>query len=226
MICAGVEGRGPHWRSRVWIALLPSVLGVLGCDLGGPRPAATEGTSAAAVPAASPSRVPAQGAAGSAAAAVPAAARCVQPLAVPAPTVAAPASRCPADPDGPLRLPTGQVQFTEAPSAPKVTVELALDDPARARGLMYRTQMDGDHGMLFSWDADARRSFWMQNTCIPLDLLFIAGDGTVVGILEQVPTLNTLPREVPCPARHVLELNAGWARSHGVQPGQHVDLET
>jgi hypothetical protein len=123
-------------------------------------------------------------------------------------------------------MPLGQVQFTDAPAAPKVAVELALDDPARARGLMYRTQMDGDHGMLFSWDEDARRSFWMQNTCIPLDMLFIAGDGTVVGILEQVPTLNTLPRQVPCPARHVLELNAGWARAHGVQPGQHVDLET
>ena len=103
---------------------------------------------------------------------------------------------------------------------------MALNDPARARGLMYRTQMDGDSGMLFSWDEDSRRSFWMQNTCIPLDMLFIAGDGTVVGILEQVPTLNTLPREVPCPARHVLELNAGWARAHGVTPGQHVDLET
>ena len=123
-------------------------------------------------------------------------------------------------------MPLGQVHFTDAPAAPRVTVELALDDPARARGLMYRTQMDGDRGMLFSWGEDARRSFWMQNTCIPLDMLFIAGDGTVVGILEQVPTLNTLPREVPCPARHVLELNAGWARAHGVVPGQHVDLET
>jgi uncharacterized membrane protein (UPF0127 family) len=150
----------------------------------------------------------------------------VQPLAAPAPPVAAPASHCPVDPDGPLSLPTGQVHFTDAPSAPRVTVELALNDRARARGLMYRTQMDGDRGMLFSWDDDARRSFWMQNTCIPLDMLFIAGDGTVVGILEQVPTLNTLPREVPCPARHVLELNAGWARAHGVLPGQHVDLET
>lgn len=91
---------------------------------------------------------------------------------------------------------------------------------------MYRTSMDGDHGMLFSWDAEAPRSFWMQNTCIPLDMLFIAADGTIAGILEQVPTLNTRPREVPCPVRHVLELNAGWARLHGVAPGQHVDFET
>jgi uncharacterized membrane protein (UPF0127 family) len=91
---------------------------------------------------------------------------------------------------------------------------------------MYRTSMDGDRGMLFSWEADAPRSFWMQNTCIPLDMLFIAADGTIAGILEQVPTLNTQPREVPCPVRHVLELNAGWARLHGVAPGQHVDFET
>ena len=124
-----------------------------------------------------------------------------------------------------MQLPLGQVHFVDAPSAPRVTVELAQTDPARARGLMYRTQMEGDHGMLFSWEDDARRSFWMRNTCIPLDMLFIATDGTVVGILEQVPTLNTLPREVPCAARHVLELNAGWTRAHGITPGQRVELE-
>lgn len=124
-----------------------------------------------------------------------------------------------------MQLPVGQVRFAEAPSAPTVTVELALTDPARARGLMYRTEMDGDHGMLFSWESDERRSFWMRNTCIPLDMLFIASDGTVVGILEQVPTLNTLPREVPCPARHVLELNAGWARAQGITPGQRVEID-
>jgi len=66
----------------------------------------------------------------------------------------------------------------------------------------------------------------MQNTCIPLDMLFITEDGTIAGILEQVPTLNTQSREVPCPVRHVLELNAGWVRLHGVAPGQHVDFET
>jgi uncharacterized membrane protein (UPF0127 family) len=252
---AAVEGPAPRWRWHApgssMVLLTPSARGrstyrrarsgwatsmeagclwisfmLTACDLGGPRPAASESSSAAAVPAASPAQgappaVAAQPAAGNAAPG-----RCIQPLATPAPPLATPASRCPADPDGPLQMPVGQVHFTDAPAAPRVTVELALNDPARARGLMYRTQMDGDRGMLFSWGEDARRSFWMQNTCIPLDMLFIAGDGTVVGILEQVPTLNTLPREVPCPARHVLELNAGWARAHGVVPGQHVDLET
>lgn len=140
--------------------------------------------------------------------------------------MAEPAARCPADPDGPLALPQGAVRFVDAPSAPRVSVERALDDAARARGLMYRTRLDADAGMLFSWDSESPRSFWMRNTCVPLDMLFIAADGTIVGILEQVPTLNTLPRAVPCPAQHVLEVNAGWTRQHGVAPGQKVEFET
>jgi uncharacterized membrane protein (UPF0127 family) len=120
----------------------------------------------------------------------------------------------------------GQVRFVDVPSAPRVSVERALNDTTRARGLMYRTRLGADAGMLFSWNEEEPRSFWMLNTCIPLDMLFIAADGTIVGILEQVPTLNTLPRGVPCPAAHVLEVNAGWTRQHGIQPGQRVEFET
>jgi uncharacterized membrane protein (UPF0127 family) len=85
--------------------------------------------------------------------------------------------------------------------------------------------MPDDAGMLFSWDDEQVRSFWMHNTCIPLDMLFIDADANIVGILEQVPTLNERSRMVPCPAAHVLELNAGWARAHGIEPGQRVKLE-
>jgi uncharacterized membrane protein (UPF0127 family) len=152
--------------------------------------------------------------------------RCVVPRVEPPPPVASPAVRCPPDPTGPLELKVGAVQFTDAPAAPRVAVELALDDAARTRGLMYRTRLDADAGMLFSWEGEQPRSFWMLNTCIPLDMLFIAGDGTIVGILEQVPTLNTAPRGVPCGAQHVLEVNAGWTRQHGVEPGQKVAFET
>lgn len=137
-----------------------------------------------------------------------------------------PASECPSAPGEGPTLPRATVQFVDAPGKPEVSVERALDDDMRALGLMYRTHMDDDRGMLFTWDEEETRSFWMRNTCIPLDMLFIASDGTIVGILEQVPTLNTLPRSVPCPAQHVLELNAGWARKHGVAPGQRVQIET
>ena len=120
----------------------------------------------------------------------------------------------------------GFVTFTEAPGQPRVAVELARTDPARSRGLMYRTQMADDDGMLFVWKAERPRSFWMRNTCIPLDMLFIAADGTIVGIQEQVPVLNDAPRAIHCPAQNVLELNAGWTRKHGVVAGQRVQIET
>jgi len=208
------------------LAILLSVWAAVGCEPAGPGHEPADKTAAATAPALA-ARDPSTLA--STASASPAAAtgdRCVTPLAEPPPPVAAPAARCPADPDGPLPLPQGAVRFADAPSAPRISVERALDDVARARGLMYRTRLDADAGMLFSWDTEAPRSFWMRNTCIPLDMLFIAADGTIVGILEQVPTLNTLPRGVPCPAKHVLEVNAGWTRQHGVVPGQKVEFET
>jgi hypothetical protein len=116
------------------------------------------------------------------------------------------------------------VTFTNAPESPVVRVELASSDATRSRGLMYRTQLPQNQGMLFSWPTEGIRRFWMHNTCIPLDMLFIAADGFITGIVEQVPTLNDASRSVPCPAAHVLELNAGWARRHGVKPGQRVEL--
>ncbi len=142
---------------------------------------------------------------------------------VPAPQ-APPAAKCPADPGGAPEARRGSVTFVDAPSSPTVEVELAESTLARTRGLMYRTELAENAGMLFSWKQEARRSFWMRNTCLPLDMLFIASDGTIVGALEQVPTLNLAPRSVPCPAAHVLEVNAGWLRRHGVEPGQKVDI--
>ncbi len=91
---------------------------------------------------------------------------------------------------------------------------------------MYRRALSDAEGMLFSWDAEAPRSFWMRNTCLPLDMLFLADDGTVLGVLEQVPPMNDAPRSIPCPARHVLELRAGWVREHGVAPGQRLLIHT
>jgi uncharacterized membrane protein (UPF0127 family) len=80
-------------------------------------------------------------------------------------------------------------------------------------------------GMLFAWNEERIRSFWMRNTCISLDLLFISANQTIAGVLEQVPTLNDAPRSIPCPAAYVLELNAGWVRAHQVRPGQKVKIE-
>ncbi len=103
-----------------------------------------------------------------------------------------------------------------------MTVEVASNGAERSRGLMYRTELPQNAGMLFSWAGEARRSFWMKNTCLPLDMLFLSRDGTIVGIVEQVPPMNLTSRSVPCPAAHVLEVNAGYARAHEIEPGQKV----
>lgn len=142
----------------------------------------------------------------------------------PAP-IASKAAQCPKDPTGNLKLPLGRVTFVDAPNSPSAEVELAREDAARERGLMYRTSMPEGSGMLFSWQEERVRSFWMRNTCIPLDMFYITKDGTIAGILEQVPTLSDAPRGIKCPVAHVLELNAGWARAHGVAPGMKVKIE-
>jgi uncharacterized protein len=135
-----------------------------------------------------------------------------------------PASQCPADPEGNLDLGTIEVIFTEIDGHPRILAEHALAEKAKERGLMYRTELPDDAGMLFTWDDERPRNFWMRNTCLPLDMLFIDGRGVIVSIQEQVPTLNTVARPSGCPARHVLEVNAGWAREHGVRPGQKVQI--
>jgi uncharacterized protein len=152
-------------------------------------------------------------------------AACVVPMADEPPQRALNALHCPADPDRPSELSHGYVSFIEAPGSPRLSVELARSEPEKERGLMFRTKMPDDQGMLFSWNTEEPRTFWMHNTCIPLDMMFIARDGTITGILEQVPTLNDEARGVPCPAAYVLEVNAGWSRSHGVKSGTIVHFE-
>ncbi len=152
--------------------------------------------------------------------------RCVVPLTEPAAPPAKPAKECPKDPaPSPPVLPVGRVTFPEAPGAPSVDVERANTPPAVQRGLMYRKSLGEKRGMLFEFEDVRPRTFWMKNTCIPLDMLFLASDGTISGILEQVPVLNEDPRALPCPAAYVLEVNAGYARRHGVKPGMKAEIK-
>jgi uncharacterized membrane protein (UPF0127 family) len=84
--------------------------------------------------------------------------------------------------------------------------------------------MGEDRGMLFDLRTRSDHEFWMHNTCIPLDLLFVDTDGLIVGIVENAPTLDDAPRSVKCPSRYVLEVNAGWSRRHGVKAGQQMSI--
>jgi hypothetical protein len=141
---------------------------------------------------------------------------------------ASPAASCPPDPVfGGVTLKKGQVSFPEAQGSPTIEVELARSPRERQRGLMFRTHMPDNAGMLFDFPGPPEvQSFWMRNTCIPLDMLFIHEDGFITGILENVPTLNEASRSIPCPVRYVLEVNAGWTRKNGVRAGQFVKLPT
>ena len=135
-----------------------------------------------------------------------------------------PAAGCPVDPEGgPPNVPVVHVGFPGA-SGVSVEAELVSSDHDTMRGLMYRRRMPEERGMLFHLRAREDHQFWMHNTCIPLDLLYIDDDGLLVGIAENAPTLSDDTVSVGCPSRYVLEVNAGWTRRHGVKAGQKVNL--
>jgi uncharacterized membrane protein (UPF0127 family) len=133
---------------------------------------------------------------------------------------------CPPDPEPNLKpLPTTGLHIADADSGPvDVEAEIAQGDHDTTRGLMYRTQMPEMHGMIFELDREDH-AFWMHNTCISLDLVYI-DHGLIVGIVESAPTLNDEPRKVGKPSEEVLELNAGFCQRHGVNVGQHVTRVT
>jgi uncharacterized protein len=101
-------------------------------------------------------------------------------------------------------------------------VEIADNDATREHGLMDRRYMAADHGMLFEFDREAPVSFWMKNTYIPLDMIFIAPSGVVTHIAANAEPLSerVIPSGGPCVA--VLELNGGIAASIGLKVGDKV----
>lgn len=115
-------------------------------------------------------------------------------------------------------LPTGR------DSVP-VAVEVVYRAADRSRGLMYRKQLDADAGMLFIFETEQQLSFWMRNTYIALDMIFIKADMTILGIVENATPRTEMSRKVPGRSRYVLEVNAGFSRLHGLGPGTQVRFE-
>ncbi len=100
-------------------------------------------------------------------------------------------------------------------------VEVAASPAEQQKGLMFRTAMGADEGMIFPNSPPERRSFWMKNTVIPLDLIFIGADRRILNIAQGEPySLDPIPSAGP--AINVLELNAGRARELGIKPGDLV----
>jgi len=105
------------------------------------------------------------------------------------------------------------------------TVEVARTSDEQAQGLMDRRSMPRDAGMIFPFPAPRPAAFWMHNTYIPLDMLFLLADGRIESILADVPPLNEEQRRSLGPVAAVLELNAGEAARIGATPGDLVEYD-
>lgn len=103
------------------------------------------------------------------------------------------------------------------------TLEIANRNEERYRGLMYRNSMPADHGMIFVFPDTAPRSFWMENTRIPLDILYLDDQGVVVSIHQMKP-YDLSGVHSGKPAKYAIELNKGAAERAGVKVGDKLDI--
>jgi uncharacterized membrane protein (UPF0127 family) len=101
-------------------------------------------------------------------------------------------------------------------------VEVALTPAQQAQGLMFREKMEPDAGMLFVYDQVQPAAFWMKNTLIPLDMLFIALDGRIVNIHERAVPQSLDAVRSAAPVKAILELNGGMSARLGIRPGDRV----
>ncbi len=113
--------------------------------------------------------------------------------------------------------------FIDTPrGAHRFEVEVARTNVKRARGLMFRTRLAPDAGMLFVYERHGPVVMWMKNTLISLDMLFIAADGRIVRIAANTTPLSEKMISSGSPVRAVLELPAGTAARLGIAPGGRV----
>jgi len=117
----------------------------------------------------------------------------------------------------------GSLQFQrDGESYQVIEIEIAATDSARTRGLMQRASMPKDSGMLFLFDREELQSFWMANTPLSLDLMFISADSIIVHVAKYAQPLSPDPVPSMDPARFVLEVEAGYSDTVGIVEGDRV----
>jgi uncharacterized protein len=104
-------------------------------------------------------------------------------------------------------------------------VEVAVTPEEHARGLMYRSQLADDAGMIFVFEEPSIQRFWMKNTLIPLDMVFIGTDRKIVGVVENAAPETESERMVGAPSQYVLEIGGGLAARLGIHRGETVDFQ-
>ncbi|MBM3546318.1 MAG: DUF192 domain-containing protein [Alphaproteobacteria bacterium] len=123
----------------------------------------------------------------------------------------------------PVTYPKDTVTIETASGAKhRFNVELATSPAQIAQGLMFRRQMAADAGMLFIFERPDPATFWMKNTYIPLDMIFIGPDGRILNIAERTIPLTETPVPATGPTRAVLEVNGGTSSRLGIKPGDRV----
>ena len=123
-------------------------------------------------------------------------------------------------------LPRGYVRLKDAyGGVHRVEVEVAATPQARTRGLMWRKELADGKGMLFLFPDEEVQGFWMRNTLIPLDMLFISSDLRIVGIVSRAEPRTLDSRSVGVPSQYVLEVPGGWTEKVGVRKGSTVEFE-
>lgn len=103
-----------------------------------------------------------------------------------------------------------------------IRAEVANTDATRQSGLMFRTELPGNDGMLFVFEQPDVQCFWMRNTLLPLSIAFIADDGTIVNIDDMAPQTED-PHCAKKPVRYALEMAQGWFDQHGIKAGRKID---
>lgn len=107
----------------------------------------------------------------------------------------------------------------------EIEVELAANAAEREHGLMDRAQMAPSHGMLFIFPRESAQTFWMKDTLIALDMVFIRADMTVLGIVSDAEPLTLSPRGVAGQSKYVLEVVGGYAEKHHWAAGTRVKFD-
>ena len=118
----------------------------------------------------------------------------------------------------------GKILINNGKEIIKINIEIADDSDEMAKGLMFRESLDGNSGMLFVFDGEDYRTFWMKNTLIPLDMVFIDKNLRIVGITYAIPC-----EQEPCslyksskPAQYVLEVNSNFTPKKNIKKGDDV----
>jgi uncharacterized membrane protein (UPF0127 family) len=104
-----------------------------------------------------------------------------------------------------------------------IDLEIADTPAERQRGMMYRTKLGEDQGMLFIFDRQQPQSFWMKNTYISLDMIFIDDKKNIVDIARNAVPYSEASVSSRYPAQYVLEMNGGYAARHNIRIGQRVN---